>query len=45
MPKIAAPVERNSPATAGAGAAGIVASTQCDLATKQCSPFAGDDAD
>jgi prenylated cyclic peptide (anacyclamide/piricyclamide family) len=45
MPKQAAPVERLSPATAGAGAAGIVASTHCDIATRQCFPFAGDDAE
>ncbi|WP_082218357.1 anacyclamide/piricyclamide family prenylated cyclic peptide [Kamptonema formosum] len=49
LPKQAAPVARLSPATAGTGAAGIVASAYCDLETKECfplaNPFAGDDAE
>jgi hypothetical protein len=43
MPKLATPVERNSPATAGAGAEkGVVAGW---LRPKYSETFAGDDAD
>jgi prenylated cyclic peptide (anacyclamide/piricyclamide family) len=44
MPKQAAPVERLSPATAGAGAVGGVGPNQHG-ALKSGLPFAGDDAE
>jgi prenylated cyclic peptide (anacyclamide/piricyclamide family) len=45
MPKQAAPVERLSPATAGAGAEGGVGPNQHGAPARSTIPFAGDDAE
>ena len=44
-PQQTAPVQRPMNTTSFQGEKGLFASTQCDLATKQCTPFAGDDAE
>ena len=44
-PQQVAPIQRQVITTSLQGEKGLFASTQCDLATRQCTPFAGDDAE
>lgn len=43
-PRITAPVQRENVASVSCEGSAITPATFCDLATKQCYPFAGDDA-
>lgn len=46
LPQLAAPVIRVNTSSASNNAiSGLTAQTYCDLATRQCNPFAGDDAE
>jgi|GEM_PF-1791163 len=45
LPTISAPVERVIGSTSTALSSQCIPSTECDLATRQCTPFAGDDAE
>ncbi len=44
-PQQAAPVQRQVITTSCQGEKGLFASTECDIFTRQCTPFAGDDAE
>ncbi|CAD5937754.1 anacyclamide/piricyclamide family prenylated cyclic peptide [Planktothrix agardhii] len=42
-PQQSAPVQRQVTTTSGQGEKALFASTECDILTRQCTPFAGDD--
>jgi prenylated cyclic peptide (anacyclamide/piricyclamide family) len=44
-PQIVAPVQRQTTATTTSTGVGVGALTYCDIATRQCTPFAGDGAE
>lgn len=44
-PRHVAPVKRENVATVSADGNAIAFSTYCDLMTRECFPFAGDDAE
>ncbi|NEU77074.1 anacyclamide/piricyclamide family prenylated cyclic peptide [Hassallia byssoidea VB512170] len=44
LPQLAVPVVRTSSGSTNADL-GVTAQTYCDIATRQCTPFAGDDAE
>lgn len=46
QPQLSAPVIRvNTSIASNSVSSGLTAQTYCDLATRQCNPFAGDDAE
>ncbi|PZV25898.1 MAG: anacyclamide/piricyclamide family prenylated cyclic peptide [Snowella sp.] len=45
LPKLTAPVQRSAIAIVSDQFFAVTASTHCDIATRQCFPFAGDDAE
>ncbi|CAD5954163.1 anacyclamide/piricyclamide family prenylated cyclic peptide [Planktothrix agardhii 1029] len=44
-PQQSAPVQRQVTTTSCQGEKALFASTECDILTRQCTPFAGDDAE
>ncbi|MCF3626144.1 anacyclamide/piricyclamide family prenylated cyclic peptide [Planktothrix agardhii 1801] len=44
-PQQSAPVQRQLITTSGQGENAVLASTECDIFTRQCTPFAGDNAE
>jgi prenylated cyclic peptide (anacyclamide/piricyclamide family) len=45
LPKLTAPVQRSAIAVVSSQSFAVTTSTYCDIATRQCFPFAGDDAE